>query len=228
MTKHYFSPNSLNLARSPFRNRTLFWLGLMSVLFISAGICGWTFLEVSRARKLEKERLASRNTIEMVTNREVAEFEKVRKQAQGSGVTLTPKQIAAMEEALALSSKREVSWTRLMGQLERELPNNIRVIKIAFSGAKSGETKKVDENLPPGTVGIPLSFSVIADKPETVTKFIREADRRGVFRFDPTAQVVNSKEGRSANETEFQMTGYYFPNGAPDASGTNKPSEVRQ
>lgn len=228
MTKHNFSPNDLNLARNPFRNRKLFWLGMLSVLCLSAGICGWTVLEASRARGLEKERLKSRSTIEQVTNREVAEFEAVRKQAQASGVSLTPKQLAAMEEALALSSKRELSWSRLMGQLERELPGNMRVIQIAFAGTKSGETKKVDETLPPGTVGIPLSFSVLADKPETVTKFIRDADRRGIFRFDPTAQVVNSKEGRGTNEIEFQMSGYYFPNGATATPPATNPSEVQQ
>lgn len=228
MTKHNFSLYDLNLARNPFRNRKLFWLGMVSVLFVSAGICGWTVFEASRASELEKERLNSRKTIEQVTNREVAEFENVRKKAQASGLTLTPKQMAAMEEALALSTKREISWSRLMGQLERELPSNIRVVQIVFSGGRTGENRKSDENIPAGTQGIPLSFSVLADKPETVTKFIREADRRGVFRFDPTAQVINSKENRGTNEIEFQMNGYYFPNGAPSTSESNGNSEVRQ
>jgi hypothetical protein len=59
-----------------------------------------------------------------------------------------------------------------------------------------------------------------------VTKFIRDSDNRGVFRFEPTSQVVNSKQNRGSNETEFQMNGVYFPEG--NAAMVYSKPEVRQ
>jgi hypothetical protein len=223
MTKQNFSLIDLNLARSPFRNRTFFWLGMILVLLLSAGICVWTVVDAAKARKLQKERAATKKSIEQVTARDLAELEAAKKRAAAAGTRLSREQEIGIQEAVALAEKREVSWTRLLGQLEREMPSKMRVIQIGFAPEKKGGEEVVMKD---NRRGVPLVISVLAEKPEIVTQFIRDADRRGIFRFDPTAQVIDSKSQGTA-EIQFQMKGFYFPDGGGAPSGS-VPKEVRQ
>lgn len=220
MTNRQFSLNELNLASNPFRNRLPFWMGMVCLLILAAGICVWTVRDAKNARAVEQDRAGTLKTIQTGTNRELAELENTRKRLSANGTKLTPNQELAIKEAIALTGKRQISWSRLMAQLERELPGNIKIVTIGFSTTRKAGPAAAED------AGIPLTLTVRSDKPETITNFIRSADRRGIFRFDPTAQVVNAKDRTaSSNETEFVMNGRYHPNGITPQTN---PREVSQ
>ncbi len=224
MTNRQFSLNELNLASNPFRNRLPFWMGMFCLLILAAGICVWTVRDAKFARAVEQDRAGTLKTIQTGTNRELAELENTRNRLAANGTKLTPNQELAIKEAIALTGKRQISWSRLMAQLERELPGNIKIVTIGFSTTRKTGSESVAESAADG--GIPLTLTVRSEKPETITNFIRSADRRGIFRFDPTAQVLNAKDRMaSSSETEFVMNGRYHPNGITPETN---PREVSQ
>ncbi len=232
----------LNLSATPFYNRRLFWMGLSAAfgLLLLATVFltrHYTQLLADEQRYVELQK-ASQATHDLEQSR----LAKVREQTAGAGLQPTPEQARAMREALYLLERRQLSWSRLLLQMEQQLPADIRIVQIAFrqdSAANpvmgkrsSGKGMGGAETDPPLPVSqeVPFTVTVRAPKPEAVTAFIRACDERGIFYFDPNTQAVPSDQ-RTANgreEVEFTLHGRYRPGGTMLATGSPAPMEVKR
>jgi len=232
----------LNLSATPFHNRRLFWMGLsaafalllMATVFLTRQ---YTQLLADEQRYMELQK-ASRSTHDL----EQARLTKVREQSASAGLQPTPEQARAMREALYLLERRQLSWSRLLLQMEQQLPADIRILQIAFQpdgeanpapGQRSpGKgTGGADTDAPlPVSQELPFTVTVRAPKPEAVTAFIRACDERGVFYFDPNTQAIPSDQQRAdgRQEVEFTLRGRYRPDGTMLATGNSLPLEVKR
>ncbi len=225
----------LNLSATPFRNRRLFWAGLATafVLLVTA-----TLVTVQRYTRLvadEQRYLELRDASRLRLEREQAQLAKVTAQA-AAGRQPTPEQARAMREALNLLEKRRLSWSRLLLQMEQQLPADIRIMQLAFTAERTspaaGDQAPAEKNdtLPPPTPlsEIPFTVTVRAPKPEAVTAFIRACDERGIFYFDPNTQAkpADARTPSGKQEVEFTLRGRYRPDGMGNAPATLASSEV--
>ena len=114
----------LNLATKPFNNRVLPWVvttvlvvfSFLALLFIVRA----TTEETARAGGIQKE-------LDDLKRQELA----IQKQAEEVTKALTPAQIKSLNAAHELVDRKRFSWTRLFGDLEAELPDSVRVARIA-------------------------------------------------------------------------------------------------
>jgi hypothetical protein len=230
----------LNLSATPFHNRRLFWMGLSAAFGLL--LLGTVFLTRHYTQLLADEQRyvelqkASQSTHEL----EQARLTKVREQSASAGLQPTPEQARAMREALYLLERRQLSWSRLLLQMEQQLPADIRILQIAFR--QEGEANPALNQRSPGkdTSGadtplpvsqeVPFTVTVRAPKPEAVTAFIRACDERGVFYFDPNTQALPSDQRTThgREEVEFTLRGRYRPGGTMLATGSPAPMEVKR
>ncbi|OYT69835.1 MAG: hypothetical protein CFK52_12815 [Chloracidobacterium sp. CP2_5A] len=228
MTTAYI--HRLNLSATPFRNRRLFWLGLTAAFGLLLAAVTLTSRHYAQLAGDEQRYIELRDASRAALEREQAQLAKSRARSAETGLQPAPEQARAMREALYLLERKELSWSRLLLQMEQQLPSDIRVMQIAFvtdseSAAAPGNQPKTEKDADtplPGSQEVPFIMTVRAPKPEAVTAFIRGCDERGIFRFDPNTQANPNDERSSGGkkEVEFTLRGRYRPNGnRPAADG---------
>ncbi len=219
----------LNLSATPFRNRRLFWLGLALAFGALLTVVALTSQRYAQLASDEQRYIELRNASRAMLEREQDQLAKARAQSAAAGLQPSPEQARAMREALYLLERRKLSWSRLLLQLEQQLPADIRAMQIAFvnddsvSAAAPGRQSAAEKNLdlpPPVSMEVPFTMTIRARKPEAVTAFIRACDQRGVFYFDPNTQANPNDERSSGGkkEVEFVLRGRYRPGGSSLAS----------
>lgn len=232
----------LNLSATPFYNRRLFWMGLSAAfgfLLITTVLLVqyYTQLLADEQRYLELQKAS-----QVTQAAEQARLTKVREQTASAGRQPTPEQARAMREALYLLERRQLSWSRLLLQMEQQLPANIRIMQIAFRQESSANpalsqrspgnsTKTTDvDSLLSVPQEVPFTVTVRAPKPEAVTAFIRACDERGIFYFDPNTQASPSDQRTAPGrqEVEFTLQGRYRPGGTMLAAGSPSLLEVKR
>ncbi|MGQ9898023.1 MAG: hypothetical protein ACUVR8_10775 [Acidobacteriota bacterium] len=225
----------LNLSATPFYNRRLFWLGLsaaFAILLVATVFLTqyYTQLLADEQRYLELQK-ASQSAHDLEQSR----LKRVQEQSSGAGPQPTPEQARAMREALYLLERRQLSWSRLLLQMEQQLPANIRILQIAFR--QDNDANPAPEGLSVVDTGtslpvheVPFTVTVRAPNPEAVTAFIRACDKRGIFYFDPNTQAIPSDQRRAdgRQEVEFLLRGRYRPGGTILAAGKPSALEVQQ
>ncbi|MFQ3583290.1 MAG: hypothetical protein SNJ49_15495 [Chloracidobacterium sp.] len=228
----------LNLSATPFHNRRLFWLGLTVAFGLLFAVTGWLTQRYRQLAGDEQRYVDLRNASRTTLEREQAQLNKVQKQSAETGRQPTPEQARAMREALYLLERRQLSWSRLMLQMEQQLPSNIRILQIAFTskdderleaGGRANQDKNFDAPLPVSQ-DIPFTVTVRAPTPEAVTDFIRACDRQGTFYFDPNTQSIPS-DARTATdkkEVEFILRGRYRPGSPGPTVDTPPPLEIKR
>ncbi|MFQ3580392.1 MAG: hypothetical protein SNJ67_12880 [Chloracidobacterium sp.] len=232
----------LNLSATPFHNRRLFWLGLTVAFGLLCGVTGWLAQRYRQLAGDEQRYVDLRNASRTMLEREQAQLNKVQKQSAETGRQPTPEQARAMREALYLLERRQLSWSRLMLQMEQQLPSNIRILQIAFTdkdderlgaGGRADQDKNQDKNFDaplPVSQDIPFTVTVRAPTPEAVTDFIRACDRQGTFYFNPDTQSIPSdtRTATDKKEVEFMLRGRYRPGSPALTPDTPPPLEVKR
>jgi hypothetical protein len=203
---------SINLSRTPFRNRRPFWIAWAAACLVLAFGVQWTLGAAQDARRQEEQRVKRKDDLERQLRDEQAKFDDQRRVAAQNGAQATPEQLQSMREIMLLAQRKRFSWSRFLNQLESEIPATIRVMQVSFDD----QNENASEGVAP-TEEIPFTITLRAVKPESVTDFIRQTDRRGVFRFDPATQAApddNTRPGQSVGpaEVEFSLVGKYRPN----------------
>ena len=208
-----FEGVAINLSRNPFRNRRLFWLGWL----IGIAVLLVVVVQEVRFYRQAQTSLAERQA-QILTKTEA--LEKLKKEnAQTPGVTLSPQQQQTMRSVLYLTKQRSFSWSRLLTQLERETPRDVRIVGVKF---ELKEKVAADKEV---TTRVPLELVIRSQKPEELTKYLYDVNQRKVFFFEPQSQgpAEKNERGGTLNETELILAGTYDPTAEHLSAPAHKP-----
>jgi type IV pilus assembly protein PilN len=188
-------PN-INLATQPYedvRRFTAIWTGLIGALLLSAIVLSvlvykrWhEYRQVSRAISIEK------NVLQELEDQ----------QAQGLVILNRPENQEVRQRSDFLNQlilRKEVSWTKIFGSLEKMMPPRLRVLSVQPS-VEQGQ--------------ILISMQVGGDSRDRVAELVRRMERSKTFR---NAQVVNETDqagGGGAQEQDpmrFSVRAEYVP-----------------
>lgn len=131
----------LNLAKNPFRNRSLFWLGMTAVLLVALTAF---LLVVTRAASVNSDTGALREQLDKQESTikdletQVGDIQNAKASTVFSDVDRR-----ALDDARKLLVQRSFSWSRLFGDLEPNVPTNVKLTAIEvedFSGDGSNRT----------------------------------------------------------------------------------------
>ena len=210
----FFAVNSnLNLASKPFSNRLLPWALTAIILFISViglvVVVRLTTVSGSQAQSLQLE-------INGLRQKEQA----LLKSAEQVRNDLSPEQQQAVPAAHQLVNRRSFSWSRLLVDLEAQLPPNVRVSRIAVQNVTTQGSQTVAE----------LDLAVFTKNPSTISEMISAMHEEGIFRPELRAQTL--QKGRGESGTEYELYVVYRPRASysnesvAEAAGSNGASEV--
>lgn len=126
----------LNLAREPYRNRSLFWLATTAgylVAFVAL------IVVIARAADVGASTVEMRDEIGR-QERTIAELERRIEEIKGEQTrqVFMPGDRKALDDARDLMIKRSFSWTRLLNDLEGHVPVKARIDSIEV-GEMTGE-----------------------------------------------------------------------------------------
>jgi Tfp pilus assembly protein PilN len=189
----FFAVNSnLNLASKPFSNRLLPWALTAIILFISviglAVVVRLRTVASSQAQSLQLE-------INGLRQKEQA----LLKDAEAVRNDLSPEQQQAVPAAHQLVNRRSFSWSKLLVDLEAQLPANVRVSRIAVQDVttQNGQTIAV------------LDLAVFTKNPSTISEMISKMHEQGIFQPELRAQTL--QKGRGESGTEYELYVVYRP-----------------
>ncbi len=195
----------VNLASEPFRNRRLFWAGVL-LLFILPAYFGRQAIATMTERESE---IATHKAA-------ISELEsRIGKNERPASATLTISADKNRElfTASELLARKTFSWSQLLNDLERNLPPGVRLLRVAVTTVLPEEKN--------GSIGGPesaasLALDVIGRNSLEVTTMINRFHESGRFRVFPLTQ----KPVEGTEEVEFSLKVEYFPVAVPTATPT--------
>ncbi len=114
---------NLNLARQPFRNRTLPWM--ITAVTVCASLVALVLIMLETGRTNKEIRSVERDLSE--ANRQT---DSLREQAARMNQELSPDQAETLKAAHKLVGRKSFSWSRLLADLEATVPVGVRVTRI--------------------------------------------------------------------------------------------------
>ena len=162
----------VNLSAEPFRNRRLFWLGIIVVVLLSTW---WGLRSIRQLSQIDAQ-LAQREPA-------IRALEATAKEIDAKAPTtqvLSVEQARAYWNATGLINRKVFSWTLLLNDVERLIPRGVRVVKVGTSKAAK-ESPSSDTN----GVTIPLEMEVVARSVDDVPAKISAFNQTGVFVVSP-------------------------------------------
>jgi Tfp pilus assembly protein PilN len=188
--------NRINLSSRPFTNRRLFWLGIlcMSALSIVSGF--W----MSRARANALLRIS---ILEAQMSSRKAEVDRLKKedeekQQQEAKIFLSEQDSYHLAAARQLIMRRSFAWDKLVGDLERFVPKNARLVAIKISGITKDDSG----------VTASLELSALGKSPAEMTEMMTQFGKsEGLF------EVGDAQQGEvtDTGETPFSLGLQYHP-----------------
>jgi len=112
---------------------------------------------------------------------------------------LTLEQQQGLKAAHELVDRRTFSWSKLFGDLEASLPNDVRVSRIAVRNITSDGDTTIAQ----------LELAVFAKNATTILDMIGSMDRDGIFQARLESQ--NLQKGRGEAGTEYELLVLYRP-----------------
>jgi hypothetical protein len=204
----------VNLSSRPFQNRRLFWLTIL-LLFVFPAYFGIDALGTLAQRKAELEALD-------------AQIQRLQLSAksdnkQGSAnVTISADRNLQLVAANELIARRAFSWSRLLDDIERNLPVGVRVLKVAVAQIKPNERdNRSGENENAAT----LNMTVVGKSGADVSAMINKFHESRRFKVTP----VTKKAVEGTDEIEFELkVEYLTPTAAAGAGLKNQIAEKNQ
>lgn len=184
----------VNLASEPFRNRRLFWLIIIMIFAISSVV---GFRTIQAISDFDHKIAALEPGVKV-------DEERVKAIAQSNaGVSaLTLEQNQALQAANTLIARKSFSWSQLLSDLERHVPDTVRVTKITMN--KVGQRARNGDQ---GGKTVSLTLSGVAKNISAVTEIVRSLGNSGIFDAEPKS--YNPVEG--TEEYEFVLEVEYSP-----------------
>jgi len=184
--------NRLNLASKPFTNRALPWAVTAILVFFS--LLAMAFIARSNADSSAKAAVIQKE-INDLNQKQLA----LVAQAQQVKNSLTPEQELLLKSAHELVDRKRFSWSLLFADLEKVLPQSVRVARIAVRQVHSQGDHMVAN----------LELTVVAPSPNFVTDMIATMDKEGVFQAELHNQ--NLQKGRGESGSEYELLVQYTP-----------------
>jgi hypothetical protein len=184
----------LNLSNEPFRNRSLFWLGV-TVAYLIVAVLGVAVVARSGTGRAETERLSAEASEQQRRIAELgAQLEEMRR-AQGQAV-MTVEDHAALDDARALINRKSVSWSQLLGELEHYVPGRSKLRSVAISSVEGSGGNRV------ATIRIEATGQDSGEIEHMLVNFDRSGGR---FRAEPAAvePVENTVEVAYALDVRY-------------------------
>lgn len=200
----------VNLAREPFRNRRLFWLSVLAI----CGAATWFGMR-AQSEKISLDRQLATAELQLDKAKKELGLASPKpkdplngKNTPASQITITPEENKELIAASDLIERRAFSWSQLLNDIERHIPRNVRVLRIAVNnvGAKpsartaNGVAAEDDHS-------VALTMEVIGKSKTDVTLMITDFERTGIFTMTP--REVKLMEG--IEDVSFTLDVEYRP-----------------
>lgn len=194
----------VNLATEPFRNRRLIWIAIL-LMFLVPTYFGQQAIRVRAGQEAEIR------TWQSIVSELEGRLGKTGAGTPATGTAISNDQNREIYAASELIARKSFSWTRLLNEIERDLPVGVRVLRVAVTTVVPEESN--------GTFGGPqsaatLNLEVIAKSSTEVVSLIDRLHGSGRFRVFPLTQ----KPVEGTGEVEFALKVEYFP--APGVEAT--------
>lgn len=186
----------LNLSSEPFRNRSLFWIGIgfAYVLAVTA-----LLIVIGRAGAVDADSGLLAEEAEK-QHKTIADLEKQLSDIKDekSRAVMGDDDRLALDEARLLINQKSVSWSRLFDQLEPYVPERTRLTSITMTGLEGTGDRRV------------VSIEVMAEAKDygQMAEFIQKLDGSG-GRFD--ADPVEIAPVDESTDFTFTVTIRYRP-----------------
>ena len=190
---------TINLAREPFRNRRLFWLMLLALFGVSSY---FGLYAINQKVQLEQQVVSLQES-----SRKLMPLTTTKKDSKEpiNTLTITPDKNRELLAASELIERRAFSWSQLLNDIERHIPANVRVLRIAVNKVKAKEPNAVANGSEDRTVN--LSLEVVGRSSTDVTKMMTDFERTGIF----TVYPREKKLIEGVEEVQFTLDVEYTP-----------------
>jgi hypothetical protein len=187
--------HKLNLASKPIRNRTIPFLlvgGLVFISFVVAAFVVSTSAEVADLDKLTDSEIKSFNK----------ELDELNDKGENVQRQLSPLQRDLLVGAHKLVASKGFGWSRLFADLESMLPPRVSTSRI--------EVKKISKEQ--GRTIASLEIVVLSAEPNLVIQMLDRMGNSGIFRGDMRRQERREVDGKVLSEVTLDVV--YFPSAA--------------
>jgi len=182
----------LNLASKPTRNRTIPFLlvgGLVFISFVVAAFVVSTSAEVVDLDKLTDSEIKAFNK----------ELDELNDKGENVQRQLSPLQRDLLVGAHKLVASKGFGWSRLFADLESMLPPRVSTSRI--------EVKKISKEQ--GRTVASLEIVVLSAEPNLVIQMLDRMGNSGIFRGDMRRQERREVDGKILSEVTLDVV--YFP-----------------
>ena len=190
--------NRINLSGRPFTNHRLFWLGIVCVV----GLCVVSGLWISRTKAASLTRIADLEA-QMNSRRELVERikrEEEERQKKEAKIFLTEQDSYQLAAARQLIMRKSFAWDKMVGDLERFVPHNARILTIRVNGIARSDNGVVAS----------LELSALGKSPAELTEMMTELGKsEGLFEVGD----ANQGEMTETGETPFTLELEYHQRG---------------
>lgn len=197
----------LNLSNSPFRNRTLPWV-IATVVTLVSVVAAINIVRVTRATNAQAEVVAK----EINAQRQLEERLKV--QAESLKQAMAPEERHLLEAAHTLVDRKQFSWSRLFGDLEQVIPNEVKVARINVRDVyRHGNTTDAW-----------LDLTVTGKTADSVMQMLARMDEGGVFQAEPVSQTLKKSDDKDGGGMEWVLNVRYTPRSGVPLEDRQQPS----
>ena len=188
---------NLNLSKYPFSNRRLFWIAVTVVFFVTLWTGLWINTEKSavsaRADDVSKQIKAQADNVAEIRKQQ----EEDKRKREESKVVLTEGQSYELLAARRLIAYKSLAWNRLIGDIEKYIPNDTRISSIAISEVLEGQSEVV------AVLELRAIGKAVAQMTEMMTRLEQS---EGLFSIEQAVQ-----EQGDGSETPFVLNLTYRP-----------------
>lgn len=185
----------LNLSSRPFRNRTLPWI--LSAVLLGVSVIAAFFVLVEY-QKVTTQTAAIKKEIGKVE----PEIAALKRQSEQIRQSLTPEQQQLLTGAHLLVARKQFSWSRLFGDLERVLPGDVSVSSITIRDVYQSNTQNERKTL------AELDFAVVGRDYQSIMTMINNMNGTGIFQAELRGQDLQRDKGTLS---EYTMHLIYSP-----------------
>ena len=192
---------SLNLSSRPFVNHRLLWIAIALVFFVSLWLGLWVNSEKSRVS-------AKADEVAGMVKAQESKVEEYKKDLERR--SKADERIAMNEEdALQLASARQLvagkafSWNKLIGDIERFVPNKAKIVNIQVAGASTES----------GSVVAQVEIKAVGQTSGQLTEMMENLEKSGGL-FD--VRTFSQEAAVEIGEVPFTLRVTYLPNRGED------------
>ncbi|HXG65651.1 MAG TPA: hypothetical protein VNO70_11125 [Blastocatellia bacterium] len=186
----------VNLSNRPFTNHRLFWAGVAIVFLLGLYLWLWVSAEkanvMAQAERIQNSLDAQKSQVEQIRE------EMARRKQEDERVVLTEEDTSQLAAARQLILRKSFSWNRLISDIERFVPQNVRVASIRLQGV-------ADESQGPLVM---VEIEALGKTAAQMTEMLTSLEKSGgLFTTDQAEQGAVDE----ANEVPFKLSLTYRP-----------------